>query len=105
MTEIKLKSGKKAVIKDLSCDSIDEINEVMQFVTLPDGSSTVVGVNKHRTAWFRGTLARLGDWKAKNGEVVPDEYLKTLTKQENTELFLKVQGVQVLNPKKPSNLG
>ena len=102
MTEKKLSSGKMVIIKDLSEDSIADLKDIMTFLTFPDGSSTVKNVNKHRLAWIRKGLIGLEEWKAKNGEIIEDEFLKTLTEREKDEVFTLIQKAQVLNPSKPS---
>jgi len=102
MTEKKLKTGKKVLIKDLGEDTIVDLRDIMQFVTYPNGSSTVSNVHKHRLAWIREGTSGLGDWKAKNGEIIEDKLLKTLTEKEKDELFKFIQEAQVLNPSKPS---
>jgi hypothetical protein len=102
MTEKKLKTGKKISIKDLGEDKIAELKDIMEYVSYPDGSGTVKNVNKHRLAWIREGTAGLEDWKAKNGEIIEDQLLKTLTEIEKNELFILIQEAQVLNPRKPS---
>ena len=98
MYEVKLKTGKKAKVKDISVDKMDDLKDIMKFVTYPDGSSTINNVSKHRTAWLRNGLSSIGDWTAKNGEIVPDNVLKLLTEAEKDELFVKIQEKQVINP-------
>ena len=103
MTEKKLTTGKKVLIKDLGEDKVVELRDIMEIVLYPNGSSTVKNVHKHRLAWIREGLNGLGDWKAKNGEIVEDQLLKTLTEKEKDELFILIQEAQVLNPSKPSH--
>ena len=103
MTEKKLATGKKVLIKDLGEDKIADLKDIMEFVSFPNGSTTIKNVNKHRLAWIRKGLNGLGDWKAKNGEIVDDQLLKTLTEREKDELFVLIQEAQVLNPSKPSH--
>ena len=102
MTEAKLKSGKKVLIKDLGEDIIVDLKDIMEFVSYPNGSSTIKHVHKHKLAWIREGLGGLGDWKATNGEIVEDQLLKTLTEKEKDELFTLIQEAQVINPNKPS---
>ena len=103
-TEKKLKSGKKVLIKDLSEDKMADLKDTMEFVSYPDGSSTVRNLNKHRLCWIRAGLSGLGDWKAMNGEIIEDQLLKTLTEEEKDQLFRIIQEAQILNPNKPSRL-
>ncbi|MAH48774.1 hypothetical protein CMI37_23305 [Candidatus Pacearchaeota archaeon] len=104
MTEKKLSTGKKVLIKDLGEDKIVDLKDIMEFVSYPNGSSTIKNVNKHRLAWLREGLVGLGDWKAKNGEIVEDQLLKTLTEEEKDEVFKLIQEAQVLSPNKPLSL-
>jgi len=103
MTEKKLSTGTKVLIKDLGEDKIADLKDIMEFVSLPNGSSTIKNVNKHRLAWIREGLNGLEGWKAKNGEIIEDQLLKTLTEKEKDELFTLIQEAQVLNPDKPSH--
>ena len=103
MTEKKLSTGRKVLIKDLGEDTIVDLKDIMEFVSYPNGSSTIKNVNKHRLAWIREGTGGLEDWKAKNGEIIKDLLLKTLTEKEKDELFKFIQEAQVLNPKKPSD--
>ena len=102
MTEKKLSNGKKVLIKDLGEDTIAGLKDIMEFVAFPDRGSTVRNLNKHRLAWIREGTGGLEDWKAKNGEIIDDQLLKTLTEKEKDELFALIQEAQVLNPSKPS---
>ena len=90
------------LIKDLGEDTIVDLKDIMEFISYPNGSSTIKNVNKHRLAWIREGTGGLGDWKAKNGEMIEDLLLKTLTEKEKDELFILIQEAQVLNPSKPS---
>ena len=102
MTEKKLSTGKKVLIKDLGEDTMADLKDIMEFVSFPNGSSSIKNVNKQRLAWFREGLCGFEDWKAKNGEIIDDKLLKTLTEDEKDELYKLVQEAQVLNPDKPS---
>ena len=102
MTEVKLSTGKKVLIRDLGEDTIVDLKDIMEFISFPNGSSTVKHISKHRLAWIREGTGGLGDWKAKNGEIIEDQLLKTLTEKEKDELFALIQEAQVLNPDKPS---
>ena len=103
MTEKKLSSGTKIVIKDLGEDKIADLKDIMVFCTHPDGRTSIQNVNKQRLAWMREGLSGLGEWKAKNGEMVADDILKSLTEEEKDEAYKLIQEAQVLNPNKPSN--
>ena len=62
MTEKKLKTGKKVLIRDLGEDAIADLKDIMEFVSYPNGSSTIKNVNKHRLAWIREGLKGLEEW-------------------------------------------
>ena len=44
------------------------------------------------------------DWKP-NGVAPPDSVLKQLKEEERAELSALIRECQIINPKKPSNLG
>ena len=79
---IKLKTGRKLKIKDVSLDERDEMLDSVEYQI--DSKGNVQGVkmmNTTVTKWLR--MALDGD--------TSDDFLKTLTMEERTEIFLKVQ--------------
>ena len=79
---IKLKTGRKLKIKDVSLDERDEMLDSVEYQI--DSKGNVNGVkmmNTTVTKWLR--MALDGD--------TSDDFLKTLTMEERTEIFLKVQ--------------
>ena len=79
---IKLKTGRKLKIKDVSLDERDEMLDSVEYQI--DSKGNIQGVkmmNTTVTKWLRIGLD--GD--------TSDDFLKTLTIEERTELFLKMQ--------------
>ena len=103
MTEKKLTNGITATIRQLSRTDIVDIKDLGGQRMYKDGSIGIVGFNKVQNAWIDRGLSGLGDWKAKNGEVVPDEIIMQLSDQEQFELVEIIKEAQIVNPKKPSN--
>mgnify|MGYP003150511993 CR=1 FL=1 len=102
MTEKKLSTGRKVLIRNLSRLEMRECRSFVKERLYPDGSKVTEGVFESFDAWIDKAVAGLDDWKAKNGEVIPDEIMKRLNEKEQAELVLLIQETQVLNPKKPS---
>ena len=79
---IKLETGRKLKIKDVSLDERDEMLDSVEYQI--DSKGNIQGVkmmNTTVTKWLRIGLD--GD--------TSDDFLKTLTIEERTELFLKMQ--------------
>ena len=79
---IKLETGRKLKLKDVSLDERDELLDSVEYQM--DSKGKVKGVkmmNTTGTKWLR--LGLDGD--------TSDKFLKTLTFEERTELFLKMQ--------------
>ena len=106
MTEKKLESGRKVQIKELSDDQIADLKDIPQIYFIGEQERTMRNTNKGHLAWLRCGLGggEFNDWKP-NGVAPPDHVLKQLTKEERAELVLLIQACQIINPKKPSNLG
>tara|TARA_Y100000593_G_C4227312_1_gene295114 strand:- start:575 stop:877 length:303 start_codon:yes stop_codon:yes gene_type:complete len=98
MTEKKLKSGRKVLIKEMTIDDIDECKDMVQIIFDSKGlPSTVNGVNRQRTNWIRKGLGGgdFKDWK-NPGRIVPDSVLKQLTDVEKEELSSLIQEEQTM---------
>ena len=79
---IKLDSGRKLKIKDVSLDERDELLDSVEYQM--DSKGKVQGVkmmNTTVTKWLRTGID--GD--------TSDKFLKTLTFEERTEIFIKMQ--------------
>lgn len=98
-----LSTGKKVIIRKLSRLEIRECKNHLNMIIRPDGSHLYEGLNECQDAWLDKGLSGLGDWKASNGEIAPDEIVMQLTDLEQTELAKLIQEVQVVNPTKPSS--
>ena len=91
--EIKLKSGKKIKLKDVSIDERDEMLDSVQYDYNSDGSiAGVKMMHSTMTKWIRTAVK--GD--------TSDKFLKTLTLEDRTEIFTKMQSVYIVGEGKAS---
>ena len=91
--EFKTKSGKKVVFKDISIDEKDVLLDSVEYSYDEDGNAgTFKMMNTTITKWIRGGLD--GD--------TSDEFLKTLTMEDRTEIFLALQQYILVGEKKAS---
>tara|TARA_R100001594_G_scaffold130640_1_gene169850 strand:- start:1625 stop:1915 length:291 start_codon:yes stop_codon:yes gene_type:complete len=82
MEKIKLKSGKEINIKDVSLDERDEMLDSVEYTYDKKGNvSGVKMMHSTITKWLRYGL---------NGQAT-DEFILSLTFDERTEIFLKMQ--------------
>tara|TARA_R100001463_G_scaffold43702_2_gene91130 strand:- start:675 stop:956 length:282 start_codon:yes stop_codon:yes gene_type:complete len=80
--EMKLESGKKIKLKDVSIDERDEMLDSVVYNYDEKGNpSGMKMMNTTMTKWIR--LGVNGD--------TSDKFLKTLTLQDRTEIFVKMQ--------------
>ena len=80
--EIKLDSGRKLKLKDVSLDERDELLDSVEYQFDKKGKvQNVKMMNTTITKWLR--LGLDGD--------TSDDFLKSLTFEERTEIFLKMQ--------------
>ena len=80
--EIKLESGKKIKLKDVSIDERDEMLDSVEYLYDEKGNTKGMKMmNTTMTKWFR--LGVDGD--------TSDKFLKSLTLSDRTEIFLKMQ--------------
>lgn len=102
--EVKLSTGRKVVVRDLTEDQIADLKDIPEIVWVGDEERTIRNTNKAKLAWLRSGIGG-GDfegWKA-NGVAPPDSVLRQLTEMEKDELVQEIQKAQIVNPKKPSN--
>ena len=91
--EIKLKSGKKIKLKDVSIDERDEMLDSVQYDYNSDGSiAGVKMMHSTMTKWIRTAVQ--GD--------TSDKFLKTLTLEDRTEIFIKMQEYLMVGEEKAS---
>tara|TARA_R100000458_G_C8102800_1_gene128809 strand:+ start:131 stop:412 length:282 start_codon:yes stop_codon:yes gene_type:complete len=91
--EFKTKSGKKVVFKDISIDEKDVLLDSVEYNYDEDGNAgTFKMMNTTITKWIRGGID--GD--------TSDEFLKTLTMEDRTEIFLALQQYILVGEKKAS---
>ena len=80
--EFKLESGKKIKLKDVSIDERDEMLDSVQYQYDEKGSPKGMKMmNTTMTKWIRVGVD--GD--------TSDKFLKTLTLEDRTEIFIKMQ--------------
>ena len=103
MTEKTLSTGKIVYIRRLSRVDIRKIKDLGSQRLFPDGSIGLVGAAKVQDAWIDKGLGGLGDWKASNGEVAPDDIIMQLNETEQFELSELIKSEQIVNPTKPSS--
>ena len=80
--EIKLESGKKIKLKDVSIDERDEMLDSVEYLYDEKGNTKGMKMmNTTMTKWIR--LGVDGD--------TSDKFLKSLTLSDRTEIFIKMQ--------------
>ena len=91
--EFKLESGKKIKLKDVSIDERDEMLDSVEYQYDAKGNPKGMKMmNSTITKWLR--LSIDGD--------TSDEFLKTLTLQDRTDVFVKMQEYLLVGEKKAS---
>ena len=91
--EIKLKSGRKLKIKEISLDDRDMLLDSVQYTYNEDGSfQGVTMMNSTMTKWIRTCVD--GD--------TSDKTLLNFTLEERTEVFSKLQSIFTLGEGKAS---
>ena len=91
--EFKLESGKKIKLKDVSIDERDEMLDSVEYQYDAKGNPKGMKMmNSTITKWLR--LSIDGD--------TSDEFLKTLTLQDRTDVFIKMQEYLLVGEKKAS---
>ena len=104
MTEVKLMSGRKVLIKDMTIDQIDECKDVLQLIYTDGTTSSIRNVYKARTTWLRNGLGGgdFDDYVEINGKA-SDNVLKQLSDEETEEVVNEIQKAQRLKKKDPSS--
>ena len=91
--EFKLESGKKIKLKDVSIDERDEMLDSVEYQYDAKGNPKGMKMmNSTITKWLR--LCIDGD--------TSDEFLKTLTLQDRTDVFVKMQEYLLVGEEKAS---
>ena len=91
--EFKLESGSKIKLKDVSIDERDEMLDSVEYQYDAKGNPKGMKMmNSTITKWIR--LSVDGD--------TSDEFLKTLTIEDRTEIFIKMQEYLLVGEKKAS---
>ena len=91
--EFKLESGSKIKLKDVSIDERDEMLDSVQYEMDSDGNvGQIKMMHSTMTKWIRIGLE--GD--------TSDKFLKTLTLEDRTEIFTKMQNYYLVGEEKAS---
>ena len=91
--EFKLESEKKIKLKDVSIDERDEMLDSVQYEMDSDGNvGQIKMMHSTMTKWIRIGLE--GD--------TSDKFLKTLTLEDSTEIFTKMQSYYLVGEEKAS---
>ena len=91
--EIKLESGKKIKLKDVSIDERDEMLDSVEYQYDAKGNPKGMKMmNSTITKWLRLSI----------DVDTSDEFLKTLTLQDRTDVFVKMQEYLLVGEKKAS---
>ena len=91
--EMKLKSGKKIKLKDVSIDERDEMLDSVEYLYDEKGNTKGMKMmNTTMTKWIR--LGVDGD--------TSDKFLKSLTLSDRTEIFVKMQEYLLVGEEKAS---
>ena len=91
--EMKLKSGKKIKLKDVSINERDEMLDSVQYEYTKDGKvQGVKMMHSTMTKWIR--IGVDGD--------TSDKFLKTLTLEDKTEIFTEMQSLYLVGEEKAS---
>ena len=91
--EFKLESEKKIKLKDVSIDERDEMLDSVQYEMDSDGNvGQIKMMHSTMTKWIRIGLE--GD--------TSDKFLKTLTLEDRTEIFTKMQNYYLVGEDKAS---
>tara|TARA_B100001939_G_C16910459_1_gene604322 strand:+ start:775 stop:1056 length:282 start_codon:yes stop_codon:yes gene_type:complete len=91
--EMKLESGKKIKLKDVSIDERDQLLDSVEYQFDEKGETTGMKMmNTTITKWIR--IGVDGD--------TSDEFLKTLTVKDRTDIFIKMQEYLLVGEDKAS---
>ena len=104
MKEVKLMSGRKVKINNMTIDQIDECKDIPELIYKDGETASIRKVYKARTAWLRFGIGGgdFDDFAEINGKAV-DNVLKQLTDDETEELVNVIQKEQILEKKAPSS--
>ena len=94
---LKLKSGRKVIIKSMTVDQMDECTDIPEIVFKSGSIQTIKNSSKARTQWIRYGLGG-GDFKNYHEEsgIVSDRVIKQMTLEEKDNLMNLIQDAQTL---------
>lgn len=103
--EVKLSTGRKVKVKELSIDDIDECKDTARIIFDGTDLKSITNLNKSKTNWLRKGIhgGDFKSWKGGDGTQVPDSALKELTDVEKEECMIKIQESQSLGEFKSSS--
>ena len=104
MKDVKLMSGRKVKINNMTIDQIDECKDIPELIYKDGETASIRKVYKARTAWLRFGIGGgdFDDFAEIKGKAV-DKVLKQLTDDETEELVNVIQKEQILEKKAPSS--
>ena len=105
MSDVKLKSGRKVKIKELSMDQIADLNDIPDIMFDNGLVTNIKNLAKAKLAWLRCGIGG-GDfdgWKP-NGVAPPDSVLRQMTEVEREELVELIKSSQYTTKKKNTSL-
>ena len=92
--DIKLKSGKKVKIKDISLDERDGMLDSLEMDYTKEGESTVINApHSTMTKWFRLALE----------EGSSDEFILSLKMEDRSEIFTKLMSMVMVGEENASD--
>ena len=103
--EVKLSTGRKIKVKELSIDDIDECKDTARIIFDGTELKSITNLNKSKTNWLRKGV-HSGDfksWKGGDGTQIPDSALRELSDTEKEECMIKIQESQGLGEFKSSS--
>ena len=95
---VELTSKRKVELKEMSIDEMDFCSDQTIVIAAEDGSPSVYGMSRARTAWLRRGI-KGGDFKSFKTDIngyPADSVLKELNEDEKNELAQKIQEYQSL---------
>ena len=104
LIDSKLNSGRKVKVRELSMDTIAELQDIPDVIFDNGLVTNIKNLAKAKLAWLRAGLGGgdFEDWSP-NGQAPPDSVLKQLTEGERDELVECIKNAQYITKKKKSS--
>ena len=102
---IKLSTGRKVKLKDMTIDDVDQCSDSTVIHQDPAGGNYFTGLAKSRTAWLRRGIAGgdFNNFKLNGSKIIDDSVIKQLSETEKNELVQKIQAHQNMGEEHPSH--